>query len=261
MADYLDCPCRVFAPSLDDDDIISAYDRALAESAAGGYTPLLIVPDDTLLEAVTMAVDEDSDMDFAITKVRAWRKDAFVAADGLDAAALLRSEEELSKELTGKINMKKAERRDRFSALWNSGHPAGDSGTLAKQCHTYEVILAFLPTSKPWEAAIYVPMGGFNDCPGPQQQAAVMKYWYERHGAVPGLCTYDEWEFCAQPILPADADAAVLTAEQRETLQQLAAEQYCFCTDRIEQYRGAGYTLGDLAACLAVSSHWYFWWD
>lgn len=250
IVDYLDCPCRVFPPSLDDDDIIYAYDKAMEECVKNDYRPLLIVVSDTLLESIKLAVDEDSDMDFDSDKVRAWREKTLAEVDGIDAAEFLKSGEELPKELIGKINLKKAERRDRFWALWDSGND-----------HTYEVILAKLPTTKPWEAAVYVPMGGFNDCPGPAEQAAVMKYWYEKHGALPVLVTYDEWEFCAPPMVPPDDDAPVLSKGDQDKLLQLAAEQYIFCTDRLEQYSSGDYTSGDLASSLAVSNSWYFWWD
>ena len=43
-----------------------------------------------------------------------------------------------------------------------------------------EIILAKIPTTKPWELAAWIPMGGFNDCPMPDVQVAVMKYWFEK---------------------------------------------------------------------------------
>lgn len=248
IVNYLDCPCRVFAPSLDDDDIIYAYNRALEEGAGNGHTPLLIVVSDTLLESITIAVNEDSDMDFDSDKVRAWREKTLAETDSLNAAAFLKGKEQLPRELIGKVNLKKGELRNNLCALWGS------------EGNTYEVILAKLPTANPWEAAIYVPMGGFNDCPGPAEQAAVMRYWYEKHGAFPALVTYDEWEFCAPPVVSL-GNAPALSKEEQDKLLQLAAEQYIFCTDRVDQYSGGVYTLGDLASSLAISSRWYFWWD
>ena len=48
-----------------------------------------------------------------------------------------------------------------------------------------KIIIAKIPTDKPWEVAAWVPMGGFNDCPMPEEQVAVFKYWYENMELLP----------------------------------------------------------------------------
>ena len=240
IMDYLACPCEVFCGMLDDDDMIYAYEQALKNGKEEGYTPLLVTVDDTLLEAITLAVDDDSDMDFDPEKVREYRKATIEEALTLDAKKILKQRgEELDDEERVKIGkVAGGDKIERFTAFWNY------DTKLSK-----EVILAKVSTSNPWELPIYLPMGGFNDCPPPAQQAAIMKYWFEKYGAVPGLVTYDEWE-C---ILPAPIE------NEYEALK-VAKEQYHFCYDRVEQY-ASGYTIGKLAHCLTQSDVWYFWWD
>jgi hypothetical protein len=57
--------------------------------------------------------------------------------------------------------------------------------TIMENNHISEIILAKIPTTKPWELAAWIPMGGFNDCPTPSEQVAVFKRWYDVYGAVP----------------------------------------------------------------------------
>lgn len=86
---YLDCPCEIFAKFLDDDDLVFAYECALSEGKEKGYTPLIIVVDDILLENITLEVDDESDMDFDMEKVRAYRKSMIKKAETIDVKEFL----------------------------------------------------------------------------------------------------------------------------------------------------------------------------
>ncbi|MDR1961202.1 MAG: DUF4253 domain-containing protein, partial [Gracilibacteraceae bacterium] len=249
LMEYLDCPCRVFTGLLDDDDMVFAYEQAAMRGKAESFTPLLIVVSDILTEAVAMAADENDDLPDR-EKGRAWRKEVLRKAEEIDAKAFLDSRfkeyaddegnGEYAEEIKTLLNrtLKGKDTRRRVSAFWDY------EAQLTK-----EVILAEIPTAKPYELAAYVPMGGFNDCPDPETQVAVMKRWYEKYGAIPAVVTYDEWEFIVPEPLADEAEALVL-----------AAEHFAFCADRLEQYRN-GYTLGMLAKSLTDSTVWYFWWD
>ena len=104
-----------------------------------------------------------------------------------------------------------------------------------------------IPTLNPWETVVYVPFGGWNACPGPADMAAVCRVWYEKYGAVPAVITHDTLEFLLdKPVEAKEAEC-------------LAARQYIFCTDRVDQC-GCG-TLGCLIDSLMKSKIWYFWWD
>jgi len=77
---------------------------------------------------------------------------------------------------------------------------------------------------------------------------AVAKYWFEQHGAVPAAMTHDELEF----LLPVPVS--------KEKAMELAAEQYGFCPDIVDQEQDDP-TVGNLADVLWQSTVWYFWWD
>lgn len=111
-----------------------------------------------------------------------------------------------------------------------------------------DTILFKIPVRHPWEIIAYLPMGGWNECPGPEEMMSVCKYWYEKYEAVPAVFTHDVMEFYAPKGLngvdPIEA----------------AKEHYAFCNDRVDQGTRT-YTISELAAGLAESDVWYFWWD
>ena len=82
-----------------------------------------------------------------------------------------------------------------------------------------DTLLLELPVKNPWEIIAYLPMGGWNDCPAPEEMISICKYWYEKYQAVPAAFTSDVLEFYAPAGLNKEA----------------AKEHYAFCTDRIDQ--------------------------
>eukprot|EP00833_Pecoramyces_ruminatium_P013556 jgi/Orpsp1_1/1187588/evm.model.d7180000058827.1 len=102
-------------------------------------------------------------------------------------------------------------------------------------------VMIHLPTTKPWEAALLVPFGGFNDCPEPKVMAAVLKYWYEHYEAIPVAITHDTLEI----VVPKPVS--------REKALELAKEHFLFCSDRIFQCTKTS-TIGELAGDLSKST-------
>ena len=111
-----------------------------------------------------------------------------------------------------------------------------------------QVVLLEVPTDKPWEVVVYVPFGGWNECPAPDDMAAICKYWYEKYMAVPAVITHDTLEF----ILPEPIS--------KDEAMEVAQEHYAFCNDRLDQCTQSG-TLGEVADSLWQSKVWFFWWD
>lgn len=111
-----------------------------------------------------------------------------------------------------------------------------------------DTLLLELPVKNPWEIVGYLPMGGWNECPAPEEMIAVCKYWYEKYKAVPAVFTHDVMEFYAPAGLN-DMDS-----------MEAAKEHYAFCPDRIDQGT-LTYKVSELAAGLEESDVWYFWWD
>lgn len=124
-----------------------------------------------------------------------------------------------------------------------SGYCSFQDGTLEA-----DTLLLELPVKNPWEIIAYLPMGGWNECPSPEEMISVCKYWYEKYEAVPALFTHDVMEFYAPKGLNGTDSI------------EAAKEHYAFCTDRIDQGTRT-YKISELAAGLEQSSVWYFWWD
>ena len=101
------------------------------------------------------------------------------------------------------------------------------------------VILVKVPSTKPYEILAYFGMGS--------EGIAIVKYWYEKYGAVPAAITYDEIEFYVER-----------PPQTLEEAKKLAVEHYAFCYDLVLQCCG---TFEALVDGLYKNIQWYFWWD
>jgi len=97
-----------------------------------------------------------------------------------------------------------------------------------------------------YHAPLIVPMGGFNECPLAEYQAAVFRSWQEEYGFTPVVVTQDTWVGRAHRLPQSDEEAL-----------QLAKEHFMFCQYVMETFE----TLGQYAAYLKLHHQWYFWWD
>ena len=249
IMEYLDCECTYFPSMADDDPIMSAYSYARRLGVREGFIPVLIKPDETLLECLVMNSDPENDADcyeFDLKTVEEYRK-KMLTTPIKDGKAVLEEltgqrreeaedddldwEEEVLGEMGGGYD------NDRFSCYWDS-----DSHM------THPLILAKIPVKNPWEIFAYLPFGGWNECPNTPELMAVAKYWFEKYGAVPAAMSHDELEF----LLP--------TPVSQEQAMENAVEQYGFCPDIVVQEQDDP-TVGNLADTLWQSTVWYFWWD
>ena len=110
-----------------------------------------------------------------------------------------------------------------------------------------QVYIARIPVSHSWEIPAYLRFGGWNECPDPEVQVAVSRYWHDQYGAELACLGGDVTEYLVSRP-PHDQDAANLVAHQ----------QYLFCQDIVSQ--GVG-TVGNLSKTLLGSAYWFFWWD
>ncbi|MFC4099139.1 DUF4253 domain-containing protein [Paenibacillus xanthanilyticus] len=223
----LGCECQIIREH-DAQGVMTQYRQALAEGEREGFTPLIIVPSDTIVDHVVMMSNEHD------------REAILARANELDAVALLKKlvsesmpeEEEEELDIMGEFAVEEAALHHFVS--------------IPQVLHQ-DILLAKIPTRNPWEAAAWVPMGGFNACPMPEEQVAVFKYWYEKYGARPGLVTSDVWELVVENPPRTQEEAA-----------HLALEQFGFCGDIV--WQGVG-SVNALAGSLLDSPYWYFWWD
>ena len=205
--------------------------RALTEQgAAEGFFPLMIVPSDTLLDSLEIGAEEAEGEDSAARRDAVLRAAQDINAQKVFAQQMEEREldEDELEEMLGDFDAS-----DFFSDGFGMGEP--------------ELLIAKIPAKHPWELAAWVPMGGFNECPLPEEQAAVFRYWYEKYSAIPRLVTFDIWEMnvAKPPRTQAEAEA-------------LAKEQYAFCPDIVAQ---GTETIRALASGLINSPVWQFWWD
>ncbi|MDE7247064.1 MAG: DUF4253 domain-containing protein [Lachnospiraceae bacterium] len=229
---YLDCPCEYFAPMKDDAPLMAAYEQARERGKAEGFLPMLLVAEEMYWESdsATMKAEREKMLssppesgEKLLERLLDERKE-YVAEYGGDWEA------EVIGEVAG------GEPLTQFLGYWD---PVCDRST-------YPVVLAEVPVKNPWEIFAWLPFGGWNECPAPEEQMAAAKYWFEQYGAVPAVMAHDVLEF-ALPA-PAGPDRAM----------KLALEQYAFCADIVDQGLN---TVGRLADSLAASDKWFFWWD
>lgn len=226
----LDCDCLIIEEK-SVKGVMNRYHQALMEGKKEGYTPLVIIPSEMMLEVV----EAESDKEYLNNN----RESIIAKAKDIDVKELLKNlldevmpmEEDEDYDITGEFAIE--EQTNHFLSI--------------EEAVNEKIILAKIPTDKPWEVAAWVPMGGFNECPMPEEQVAVFKYWYERYGATPALVTPDVWELYV-----------VNPPKTQEESELLAWEQFGFCGDIV--WQGVG-TVNSLAGALINSSYWYFWWD
>jgi hypothetical protein len=97
------------------------------------------------------------------------------------------------------------------------------------------------------EVSAYLGFGGWNDCPSPELQVAVLREWRKEYQAVPACITSDVLE------------CVVVNRPQTEPeAMKLAAEQWIFCDDIVGQ---GTQSIRNLAMEIWKSPTWFFWWD
>jgi hypothetical protein len=110
-----------------------------------------------------------------------------------------------------------------------------------------EVVVALVPTTRPWEVAAHLRLGDWNEHPAPAAHVAMHRSWHERYGAEIVGATHDVVEM---RVLRPPGD--------REGALELALEQYVYCADIVQQGTDS---IEALAAGLVEAPVWYFWWD
>lgn len=235
IMEMLDCPCEYFPKGTNPEVVMSAYNEAFAKREMGGYTPLIIAANDMLMEVIG---------DYACTaeELRA-NRDKLLASQPIDG----------DKWFLERLGVEKENFGDEWKNMVGEiEHIPGDpmkefSGFISySDRRSEECFIAKIPTKEPWEVFAWLPFGGWNECPMPEEILWIAKYWYEKFGAIPAVMTSDVLEFAAAPV------------KDEKTAAGLALQQFAFCSDIVTQ--GVD-TVGRLAGGLMESSVWYFWWD
>lgn len=230
------CEYQIFNKGTSPDNLERAYREALQESTAKNYYPAVLVVDEYVTDWLDYVFQEDYHREELVRSVKNNGKELLQERfreymedyeEDYDAGL----EELIGNETEGEV-------LHHFSA-YNSF----EEYVLAD-----DALLLKIPAQHPWEIIAWIPMGGWNECPAPEEMISVCKYWYEEYGAIPAVFTHDEMEFYVPQKL-----------EGADPLE-VAKEHYAFCVDRVDQSTRTC-TLSELAAGLKDSDVWYFWWD
>ena len=216
-------------------EIEKKYLASYKEGKEKGFTPVFLVLDDVLLEKFELDMeDENTDniMDIVKSNLEKYKN--------INAVEFLKKSQDENTEDYFTEKDYKFDNKEKYNL---------ELSTLFDYEGNFKdnVILVKVPIKNPYEVLGYFGMGGYNDCPLPAEQIAVAKYWYEKHGAVPAVITYDEIEFYVEKPV-----------QTFEEAKKLAVEHYAFCYDIVDQCYG---TFEKLADGLYKNIQWYFWWD
>ncbi|HYE63363.1 MAG TPA: DUF4253 domain-containing protein [Phycisphaerales bacterium] len=110
-----------------------------------------------------------------------------------------------------------------------------------------DILILLVPCGSGAEAMEVIGYGGWNDCPTPAAQGAMMRRWLERYGAEPVAIGRDTVE-CVVKRPPMTEEGSM----------ELAWEHFLYCQDIIEQDTD---TVGNLAGMMKGCPWWFFWWD
>lgn len=232
IAEGLQCKYTVFEAGADSQQVEKAYLEAYEAGKTRGFWPAVVCLDEYAVEWFGIAQQE-------------YDRDSILTGSAQSGKKILDERYEENTEYYKEGGMEEfigeetqGEELQHFCGYVSFSGPTLQADTL----------LLEVPVKNPWEIIAYLPMGGWNECPAPEDMAAICKYWYEKYKAVPAAFTHDVMEFYA-PLGLNGVDSL-----------EAAKEHYAFCLDRIDQGTRTG-TLSELAAGLEHSKVWYFWWD
>ena len=267
IIDFLGCDCVYFPCSSSNQALMQKYSEAHKKWRNGGDTfPIIIIVDDVLPEWLSdIASDGKSPgqlRDEILSNTSKWRKE--IIPDG-------KSKEQISEEARSnacadgkrliqellEMRRKEIELNDENNYLCFTEddvlNESFDGHAIRKfigfrdhkDNSVTETILAYIPTTKPFEVFAWVPFGGWNECPSAEDMIHISRYWYLKHNAVPAVISHDTLEFFCAPL-------------DMKNAMETAVEHYAVCPDNV--YQGIG-TVAALADSLMKSTVWWFWWD
>lgn len=205
---------------------LEAYEKGKQN---GNTYPVVLEMNDLLYEALDVNAEGD------ITKELEWRAAALESTPDNGQEILRKRFEEIKEDY-------------RQNGDWETEVIGVDENT--EGMNEFEIIgneplyLVEVPVKEPWQVFVYIPFGGWNECPNAGEHIAVAKYWYEKYGASVAYISNDLIEY----HLPQPATGDTMS---------LAEEHMGYCSDCVFQ----GTSLTSLASQLKKSTIWYFWWE
>lgn len=267
IIDFLGCECEFFPRSATNKDLMTKYGEALKKWRKGGDAfPVIIVVDATLTEWLTDIISESKTPKQLREEILAKASSYRVAIDTEGKTKeQIREEARSNACADGKLLISEMlEMRREEIELDDEENYLNftEEDVLNESCEGHavrkfigfrdykdnsvtETILAYIPTTKPFEVFAWVPFGGWNECPYAEDMIHISRYWYLKHNAVPAVISHDTLEFLCDPL-------------EIQGAMETAVEHFAVCPDNV--YQGTG-TVAALADSLTKSTVWWFWWD
>ncbi|WP_215700634.1 DUF4253 domain-containing protein [Clostridium sp. MCC353] len=216
--------------------IQTLYLEKLKEWEGEGYVPFIVQEDDfEVMEETIARVKED------YGSIENYTKDVLEKSKKTDAEHFFEENQEAYLWWQEYVN----EGNSESASSWEKGPlPQYD---LYLPSYAKRYLILKVPAKMPYEVLAYVPFGGYNACPLPEEHIAVAKRWYEQYGAVPCAVGYDTLQFYLETPVT-----------DKEDVEQLAKEMMIYCEDIVTQ--GAE-DIEYLERSIRESPFWFFWWD
>ena len=238
MEQLLSCPCRLFRPAEEDGELTEAYREARQRGGGTGALPRCWCAVTTCCwRASSRPPAPDTEGEgFSQRALEDYRR-------SLLATPLPESLFSPVREIT------EADR----AAMAEGGELCGLFRLLGRAHRAHRLRPAGgdspIPVKNPWEVFAWLPMGGWNACPGPLEMMAMAKTWAERYGAWPAAVSHDTLDF-ALPAPAPEADCLTLAAVHGPVLPGAG-----------ERFRRGGPPSAGWPGNLARSAVWTFFWD
>ena len=163
MMEKLGYPYQVLPEKSSMDEVMAIYKEAVEKGKKEGFTPVIVPEDDVL------------DDYFGILK----QEDGFDVQDTLQNIGNGGREllQQNLKELTGpeEDDLEALDLNELMGEIGNGESIDGFYSLQGFYDDGKQVVLLEVPTDKPWEVVVYVPFGGWNECPAPDDMAAICK--------------------------------------------------------------------------------------
>ncbi len=232
LISYLKFPYRILEQDFTHEKITEFYRQEFARGKKEGFTPVLVKIDDTLAECLSLTEEEHYQPEQALQNLPDGKE--VLNCRWQSATEYGQPDEEDNGEFDEMAEGMADVGQNFFVTLHQSSRNIMEPAVLFE-----------IPTVNPWEIPAYVPFGGWNECPSPEEMTAVCKYWYEQYQAVPAVISHDTLEILLPSPVP------------EEKIEEFSREYYAFCQDTIDQ----GVPLPWLKKTLVNSEVWQFWWD
>ena len=236
--DRLGYPYELLGGGLNEQELLLKYKAELERASIEGYFPVLAPYEPDLFKLIAGGIADVSGASEAFEPTggeqlfsKRFSENALAAEDRADFDE---DEEALASKLIG----------ENFSAL------NAFSLLYTEFTHSFRMsALIKLPTDKPWEAALLLPFGGWNECPAPHDMAAMLKVWHEKYGALPAVFSGDALEI----YLPRPLDGSSAQSAAKEIIA-FSGCSHPFINEETKAFDA-------FCSSLIGKSVLHFWWD